>query len=128
MQLSLSVPRQVQEILNKFEKAGYEIYIVGGVIRDALLDKELYDWDLTTNAKPEEILKLFPDGFYDNKFGTVGIENPDGRPYEITTFRTEAGYSDSRHPDKVVWGETLEEDLRRRDFTINAMALKVSQL
>ncbi|HJZ05186.1 hypothetical protein A2634_00260 [Candidatus Amesbacteria bacterium RIFCSPHIGHO2_01_FULL_48_32] len=128
MTLQLTVPEQVWEILNKFEGAEYEIYIVGGVIRDILLNKSLYDWDFTTNATPEEILKLFPDGFYDNKFGTVGIENPGERPYEITTFRTEAGYSDSRHPDKVVWGETLEEDLRRRDFTINAMALKVSQL
>lgn len=123
MTLKLNPPKQVTEILTKFSKSGYEIYIVGGVVRDAILGKKLYDWDFTTSATPEEILKLFPDGFYDNKFGTVGIKSEDERPYEITTFRTEQGYSDKRHPDKVSWGETLGEDLQRRDFTINALAL-----
>lgn len=124
MTLNLTVPEQVSEILNKFQKAGHEIYIVGGVVRDILLNKPLYDWDFTTNATPEQILKLYPDGFYDNKFGTVGIENKEGgRPYEITTYRTEHSYSDSRHPDKVAWGSHLQEDLLRRDFTINAMAI-----
>jgi len=124
MSLQLTAPNQVTEILEKFEKAGFEIYIVGGVVRDILLNKPLYDWDFTTNATPEQILELYPDGFYDNKFGTVGIENKEGgRPYEITTFRTEQGYSDSRHPDKVAWGSHLQEDLLRRDFTINAIAI-----
>src|SRR3989344_1567683 len=124
MSLQLTAPNQVTEILEKFEKACFEIYIVGGVVRDILLNKPLYDWDFTTNATPEQILELYPDGFYDNKFGTVGIENKEGgRPYEITTFRTEQGYSDSRHPDKVAWGSHLQEDLLRRDFTINAMAI-----
>lgn len=123
MTISFNPPSKVLEILDKFEKAGYEIYIVGGVVRDMHLKRPLYDWDFTTNATPEEILKLFPDGFYDNKFGTVGIKNEDGRPYEVTTFRTEGGYSDSRHPDKVEWGKTLEDDLKRRDFSINAIAL-----
>jgi len=125
MNISLNVPEQVSEILNKFEKAGHEIYIVGGLVRDVLLKKDLYDWDFSTNAVPDEILKLFGDeAFYDNKYGTVGVKNPDGRSYEITTFRTEHGYSDSRHPDKVTWGKTLEEDLKRRDFTVNSLALK----
>ena len=124
MTLQLTVPDQVKEILDRFEKSGFEIYIVGGVVRDILLDKPLYDWDFTTNATPEQILELYPDAFYDNKFGTVGIENKDGgRPFEITTFRTDHGYSDSRHPDKVAWGSHLQEDLLRRDFTINAMAI-----
>ena len=126
MRVNLRLPKGVGDILGKFEKAGFEIYIVGGVVRDAILGKLLYDWDFTTNATPEEILKLFPDGFYDNKYGTVGIragELEGLRPYEITTFRTEHGYSDKRHPDKVAWGKTLEEDLARRDFTINALAL-----
>ncbi|MBI2008268.1 HD domain-containing protein [Candidatus Amesbacteria bacterium] len=110
--------------MDKFQKAGFEIYIVGGVVRDILLDKPLYDWDFTTNATPEQILELYPDGFCDNKFGTVGIEGKDGgRPFEITTFRTEHGHGDSRHPDKVAWGSHLQEDLLRRDFTINAMAI-----
>lgn len=124
MALSITVPNQVSEILERFEKTGFEIYIVGGVVRDILLNKPLYDWDFTTNATPEKILKLLPDGFYDNKFGTVGIKNKEGgRPFEITTYRTEHGYSDSRHPDKVAWGRHLQEDLLRRDFTINAMAI-----
>jgi len=129
MKLRLSVPDQVQEILNKFEKNGLQIFIVGGVVRDILLDRPLVDWDFTTDAVPEEILKLFPDGYYDNKYGTVGVPGDDGqRPFEITTFRTEGGYSDSRHPDEVKWGKTLEEDLQRRDFTINAMALRRASL
>lgn len=124
MILKLTLPSQVQKIIDVFEKAGYEIYIVGGVVRDALLGTPLSDWDFTTNATPGQILKLFPDGFYDNKFGTVGIENSEGdAPLEITTYRTEEGYSDSRHPDTIEWGKSLEEDLQRRDFTINAIAL-----
>src|SRR3990172_12391897 len=129
MKLRLSVPDQVQEILNKFEKNGLQIFIVGGVVRDILLDRPLVDWDFTTDAVPEEILKLFPDGYYDNKYGTVGVPGDDGqRPFEITTFRTEGGYSDSRHPDEVKWGKSLEEDLQRRDFTINALALRRAAL
>lgn len=123
MKVNLTPPDEVLDILKKFKKAKYEIYIVGGVVRDALLEKPLYDWDFTTNATPEEILKLFPEGFYDNKFGTVGIKNEEGKPYEITTFRTEENYTDNRHPDKISWGKTLQEDLLRRDFTINSMAL-----
>ena len=123
MKININPPLLVLDILQKFKKAKYEIYIVGGVVRDAILNKPLYDWDLTTNATPEQILETFPEGFYDNKFGTVGIRNGDERPIEITTFRTESGYSDNRHPDNISWGETLEEDLKRRDFTINAMAI-----
>ncbi len=123
MKINIAVPKQVNELLKKFEEAGYEIYIAGGVVRDAMLGRDLTDWDFTTNATPEKILKLIPDGFYGNKYGTVGIKNETDRPYEITTFRTEHGYSDNRHPDKVAWGSSLQEDLSRRDFTINAMAL-----
>ena len=123
-ELTEKFPPYVSEILKKFEDAGFEIYIVGGVIRDLLTSREGFDWDFTTNATPEEILKLFPNGFYDNKFGTVGIpDESHHHPYEITTFRTEHGYSDKRRPDHVEWGKSLEEDLSRRDFTINALAL-----
>lgn len=120
---NFKLPEEVEEILNKFKENKYEIYIVGGAIRDLLMGKIVYDWDFTTNATPEEILKIYPDGFYDNKFGTVGL-SIDGfiEPFEITTFRTEAGYSDNRRPDSVSWGKSLDEDLKRRDFTINAMA------
>lgn len=123
--MKLKPPVFVTKIMDKFEKENFEIYIVGGAVRDLLTAKEVDDWDFTTNATPEEILKIFPEGFYDNEFGTVGISHKSSpNPYEITTFRTEHGYSDSRRPDKVSWGKTLEEDLKRRDFTINSMALK----
>ena len=133
--MKINLPPFVREILDKFSKSGHEIYIVGGGVRDLLMGKEISDWDFTTNAPPEIILGLFPDGFYDNLFGTVGVVNPEDEKkkkpgvkipvYEITTFRKEMGYSDSRHPDKVSWGKTIEEDLIRRDFTVDAMALKL---
>lgn len=124
--MEVKLPPFVKQIIKKFQDAGFEIYIVGGAVRDILMDKNVADWDFTTNAAPEEILKIFPEGFYDNQFGTVGIAHESSsRPYEITTFRKEFGYSDKRRPDKVEWGKTLEEDLARRDFTINAMALRL---
>lgn len=121
--MNFNLPKEVKDILTNFQKNGFVIYVVGGAVRDILMGKIVYDWDFTTNATPEEILKIYPDGFYDNVFGTVGVkfDNFD-KPFEITTFRTEHGYSDNRRPDKVSWGKTLEEDLKRRDFTINAMA------
>lgn len=124
--MKLQIPNEVLEILEKFEKTGYEIYIVGGAVRDALMGKSIYDWDFTTNATPEEMLRLIDDAYYTNDYGMVGIpaKKEGERPYEITTFRTESGYSDTRRPDKVAWGKSLEEDLQRRDFTINSMALK----
>ena len=126
--MDVELPEYVLEILGKFKKAGYEIYIVGGAVRDVLTGRMVDDWDFTTNATPDEILKIFPDGFYDNSFGTVGISHPSSpNPYEVTTFRKEYGYSDLRRPDKVEWGESLKEDLARRDFTINAMALRQAQ-
>lgn len=120
--LNLVIPDEVRMIIDRFEKNGKQIFIVGGVVRDVLLKRSLVDWDFTTDATPEEIMEIVPDSYYDNKFGTVGVKS-NGRPLEITTFRTEKGYSDSRHPDKVEWGKSLKEDLARRDFTVNAMAL-----
>lgn len=121
--MNFKLPDEVQDILTKFQKANFEIYVVGGAVRDLLMGKIVYDWDFTTNATPEEILEIYADGFYDNKFGTVGlsIEGFD-KPFEITTYRTEEGYSDNRRPDSVSWGKSLDEDLKRRDFTINAFA------
>jgi putative nucleotidyltransferase with HDIG domain len=124
MDIKAQFPEFVMDIFSKFEKAGFEIYVAGGAVRDILTGNIIDDWDFTTNATPEQILELFPEGFYDNLFGTVGI--PDisfPHPHEITTFRKEFGYSDTRRPDKVEWGKTLSEDLSRRDFTVNAMAL-----
>jgi len=115
--------KDVVKILRTMTDAGFEVAIVGGAVRDILNKKGVSDWDLTTNAKPEEILKLFKNSFYNNRFGTVGVKSDD-KIVEVTTYRKEFKYSDSRHPDTVVWGKTLDEDLARRDFTINAIALK----
>jgi tRNA nucleotidyltransferase (CCA-adding enzyme) len=118
------LPGNVIEVFGKFEKAGYEIYLVGGAVRQVVMNTEPDDWDFTTNATPEQIIALFDESFYENNFGTVGIPNGEGeKVFEITTYRTESGYSDGRRPDNVSWGKTLEEDLKRRDFTINAMAI-----
>lgn len=128
--MKITIPKKALEIVDLFEKNGHELYIVGGAVRDILMEKPVYDWDFTTPATPDEMLKFLPeDAYYTNKFGTVGIPDDDTekRPYEITTYRTEEGYSDSRRPDKVNWGEKLEEDLERRDFTINAMAISVGK-
>ncbi|MBI5452116.1 CCA tRNA nucleotidyltransferase [Candidatus Gottesmanbacteria bacterium] len=122
--MKFHLPKEAEEILAILKKAHFQAYIVGGCVRDLLLGRETNDWDFTTDATPEQIIKLFPDSFYDNKFGTVGvpIKQLSSVIYEITTFRSEFGYTDHRHPDKIIWGKTLEEDLQRRDFTINALA------
>lgn len=121
-----NLPSSIEEVIKKFQNSGYKIYIVGGAIRDLILGKkDIDDWDFTTNAKPEEILKLFPEGFYNNQYGTVSVPimlEGEKVIIEITPFRKEADYQDFRHPQKIEWAETLEEDLSRRDFTINAMA------
>lgn len=123
----ITLPDQAQNMINTLHHAGFEAYAVGGSIRDLFVGKETKGWDFTTSATPEEILALFPDSFYDNAFGTVGVkirkENNEVEDiYEITTYRSEKEYSDYRHPDNLIWGKTLEEDLSRRDFTMNAIA------
>ncbi len=126
------IPTYAIDIIHTFRKNNYQLYLVGGCVRDILLQKPVKDWDFTTNATPEEIQKMFPSSFYDNRFGTVGIpikdaKNPEhNHVIEITTFRTEHGYGDKRHPEVVEWGKTIDEDLARRDFTMNAIALRVT--
>jgi len=121
---NMVIPKKVKKIIAKFQENKAEIYIVGGAVRDLMLGREVKDWDFTTNLTPEEMKKLFPkNSFYNNNFGTLSIVEKDGEIFEVTTFRTERGYSDGRHPDEVKWGKTLDEDLERRDFTINAIAL-----
>lgn len=136
------IPKPVLGVLKKIEENGFEAYIVGGCVRDLLLENPPLggpkDWDLTTNARPEEIIKIFPDSFYENEFGTVGVkvekfinndngilkENGKHDVVEVTTYRIESRYSDRRRPDEIVFAKTLEEDLSRRDFTMNAIALR----
>ncbi|MCX7928633.1 MAG: HD domain-containing protein [Patescibacteria group bacterium] len=125
----IAIPKEVVTIIKEFQKHKYPIYIVGGAVRDILMGKEVSDWDFTTSATPEEMLAFLPNSYYTNSFGTVGVpsETKDLKPFEITTFRTEhGGYSDHRRPNEVRWGKTLKEDLQRRDFTINALALEVN--
>jgi poly(A) polymerase/tRNA nucleotidyltransferase (CCA-adding enzyme) len=176
----LVLPLEPLFILHTLQKAGFQAYLVGGVVRDLLRAelKPTTDFDFTTNAKPEEILALFPESFYENQFGTVSIapkhlhqmmgwldestvatadantvqpeeahiavtqatkihESLQGKSlphyqpelrlpnYEITTFRSDGSYSDHRRPDQVTWGKTIEDDLSRRDFRINAMAIEI---
>jgi len=115
------LPGAVLHLLDTLWKGGHAAYVVGGCLRDALLGREPADWDLTTDAPPERIAALFPRSLYENRFGTVVVRH-DGAQYEITAFRRDVSYSDFRHPDAVEFGESIEEDLARRDFTVNAMA------
>lgn len=118
------LPSNVAHIITLLENAGYEAYVVGGCVRDSVMGFTPHDWDIATNAKPDEVTKIFadykviPTGI---KHGTVTVMI-DGKGYEITTFRVDGKYSDGRRPDKVEYAESLEDDLSRRDFTINAMA------
>lgn len=126
------IPQPVKTVLQTLKEGGFEAFIVGGCVRDLMLGRPPKDWDITTNATPEKITDLFPESFYENDFGTVGVKVPRFLPttpkekeedvIEVTTYRVEEDYTDKRHPQKVLFTTSLEEDLARRDFTINAMA------
>jgi putative nucleotidyltransferase with HDIG domain len=117
------IPKEVLSVYKKLLDAKFQAFFVGGCVRDFLMKRDVTDWDLATDATPEEIQNVFKNSFYDNRFGTVGVPIADAEPVEITTFRTESGYSNARHPESVSWGKSIEEDLSRRDFTINAIAM-----
>jgi tRNA nucleotidyltransferase (CCA-adding enzyme) len=121
------IPKEVAEASRTLVEGGFEAHLVGGCVRDILLGREPKDWDIATNAKPEEIQKLFEDTVYENDFGTVGVktesEDPKLGVIEVTTYRIEGKYTDKRHPDDVKFAKTIEEDLSRRDFTVNAIAM-----
>jgi len=123
----MRIPEEVKFVISQLEKAGFEAYIVGGCVRDLLRGVEPEDWDIATNAKPEEIGKIFLRSFADNNFGTVtvltGSKNQKLKEIEITPYRIDEKYTDKRHPDKIKWAKTIEEDLARRDFTVNAIAI-----
>jgi len=132
-----NIPEIIWQTAQKLEKAGFEAYLIGGCVRDIIIDRKPNDWDFTTNATPEEIIALFEKTFYENTYGTVGVVNEDIsliagadgqvdetlKVIEITPYRLEAEYSDNRRPDSVSFSKNLEDDLKRRDFTINAIGL-----
>ncbi len=129
---TFAIPKEVSRVTDALEKAGFEAYLVGGCVRDLLLKKKPKDWDITTNAHPEDIQNTFEETFYENTYGTVGVVNDDAtdetlKVIEVTPYRTESKYSNARHPDSVSFSKKLEDDLKRRDFTINAMAYSVSK-
>ncbi len=128
------IPEDIYNLADILESAGYEAHLVGGCVRDLIMKKTPKDWDLTTNAKPEQIIEIFGEEntFYENNFGTVGVkinkDNDEDGVVEITPFRVEGAYSDNRRPDTVSFGDSLYEDLKRRDFTMNAIAFRVKTL
>ena len=123
------MPRGAEFIIRSLENAGYEAYIVGGCVRDALLGRVPEDWDITTNALPEQMKAIFPVTVDTGiQHGTLTVLVPPDeiengiRSFEVTTFRIDGEYTDHRHPNSVSFTSSLEEDLARRDFTMNAMA------
>lgn len=120
----IELPGNVRFILHMLREAGHEAYVVGGCVRDSIMGRKPHDWDICTSAKPEQVIEIFnhykviPTGL---KHGTVTIMKND-KPYEITTYRVDGEYDDARHPKDVTFTTSLEEDLSRRDFTMNALA------
>ena len=122
--MDISIPINVKEVLDRLERGGFEAYIVGGCVRDSILGKKPKDYDITTNALPDEIIacmdgmKVIETGI---KHGTVTVISS-GEAVEVTTYRIDGKYTDHRRPDSVKFSDSLEKDLSRRDFTVNAMA------
>lgn len=130
---NIKIPKEVISVVAVIQNAGFEAFLVGGCVRDLFLDIKPKDYDVTTNATPEEIIALFPKTFYENDYGTVGVVTcgEEGLPIcsdetvkivEVTPYRLESTYSDNRHPDEVTWSKNIDDDLKRRDFTCNAIA------
>ena len=117
-----AIPRDVADLLRALRAAGFGAYVVGGAVRDVLAGRAPADWDLATEATPDQMRAIFPNATYENRFGTVGVPTDNGVVREITTFRADGGSSDSRRPDEVTFLPRIEGDLARRDFTINAIA------
>ncbi len=132
--VKINIPKEVEKVIRIMQKNQAEAYIVGGCVRDSLMGKKPEDWDIATNFVPEKIQEIFDkEGFktfYENDFGTVGVVLPSNKErdfdavVEITTYRKESAYTKRRRPERVDWAETIEEDLSRRDFTVNAVAIR----
>lgn len=123
--LDAKLPEYVRDFMHVIHEKHEEVYVVGGAVRDLLRNIDVCDWDFATSASPEKIQKFFPDSYYNNIYGTVTVKWSAGDTdllFEITPFRKEGKYDDGRHPREVVWAKNIEEDLARRDFTVNAMA------
>lgn len=130
---TIILPKEVRMTLAVLQNAGFEAFLVGGCVRDLFMGNAPKDYDITTNATPEQVIGLFPKTFYENDYGTVGVVTCGeelGIPcvdetvkiIEVTPYRLEGEYSDNRHPDQVKWSNNIEDDLKRRDFTCNAIA------
>jgi poly(A) polymerase/tRNA nucleotidyltransferase (CCA-adding enzyme) len=130
---AIRIPKEVMMVLAVLQGASFEAFLVGGCVRDLIMGVKPKDFDITTNATPEEIIALFPKTFYENTYGTVGVvtcgednlqvcSDETVKIVEVTPYRLETTYSDNRHPDEVMWSKNIEDDLKRRDFTCNAIA------
>jgi len=117
-EINMNIPKEVKFIISELEKNGFESFIVGGCVRDLFNGKEPNDWDVATLAEPKEIEKIFPENYANNDFGTVTVR----------VKKAKGGFFDKRHPDEIKWAKSIEEDLKRRDFTVNAMALGVRSI
>jgi poly(A) polymerase/tRNA nucleotidyltransferase (CCA-adding enzyme) len=129
--VSVDIPQEVIRVAAGLENRGYEAFLVGGCVRDLMIGRKPKDWDVTTSANPDQIIATFPNTFYENEFGTVGVVDENVaeeslKVIEVTPYRLEEKYSDNRRPDKVTFSGNLADDLKRRDFTINAIALKIA--
>lgn len=131
--INYTAPKEIIMVLATLQGAGFDAYLVGGCVRDIFTGNTPKDFDITTNATPEQIISLFPKTFYENTYGTVGVvtcgedlgtvcSDENVKIVEVTPYRLESTYSDSRHPDEVKWSQNIEDDLKRRDFTMNAIA------
>lgn len=121
------IPEYIIKTCAEIQNAGFEAFLVGGCVRDLILKRQPKDWDITTNANPDQIMGIFEETFYENTFGTVGVKirkaDNTTEIVEVTPYRKEGEYSDSRHPDSVSFSTNIDDDLLRRDFTMNAIAL-----
>ena len=115
------IPRAVHDLMGTLWANGHAAYVVGGSLRDVLLGRDPHDWDLASDARPKRLVELFPGAVYENRFGTVAVRRDDD-VFQVTTFRTDHEYADFRRPHRIEFGDTIEVDLARRDFTVNAMA------